>query len=264
MTAEEAAELIVDGDVIGSSGFTLSGYPKAVAPLIARKAKRLHEAGEPFSISLYTGASTGDEMDGELTRANALAHRIPYQSHPDLRSAINSGAVEFSDLHLSHVAQYVRAGFLKKPTVALVDAVDVTPDGHIYLSTSGGSTASYLMMADKIIVELNSYLGKEFKGFHDVFIPSPPPTRERIPIYKVDDRIGMPYVAVPMDKIVAIVFPIAAFVAAGAGASLALGCDLVYAADNARFSFIFVRRALALDPKNRVAAARLARSQTAR
>jgi len=36
-------------------------------------------------------------------------------------------------------------------------------------------------------------------------------------------------------------------VAAGAGASIALGCDLVYAAENARFSFIFVRRALALD-----------------
>jgi succinyl-CoA:acetate CoA-transferase len=205
MTAEEAAELIVDGDVIGASGFTLSGYPKAVAPMIARKARRLHDAGEPFSISLYTGASTGDEMDGELTRANALSHRVPYQSHPDLRSAINNGAVEFSDLHLSHVAQYVRSGFLKKPTVALVDAVDVTPEGHIYLSTSGGSTASYLLMADRIIVELNSYLGNGFKGFHDVFIPKAPPMRERIPIYKVDDRIGIPYVAVPTDKIVAIV-----------------------------------------------------------
>lgn len=205
MTAEEAAELIVDGDVIGASGFTLSGYPKAVAPFIAAKARRLHANGEPFSIALYTGASTGDEMDGELARANALSHRIPYQSHPDMRSAINAGAVEFSDLHLSHVAQYVRSGFLKKPTIALVDAVDVTPEGHIYLSTSGGSTASYLMMADKIIVELNSYLGNEFKGFHDVFIPKAPPMRERIPIYKVDDRIGMPYVAVSPDKIVAVV-----------------------------------------------------------
>ena len=36
-------------------------------------------------------------------------------------------------------------------------------------------------------------------------------------------------------------------VAVGAGASVALGCDLVYAADDARFSFIFVRRGLALD-----------------
>jgi 2-(1,2-epoxy-1,2-dihydrophenyl)acetyl-CoA isomerase len=36
-------------------------------------------------------------------------------------------------------------------------------------------------------------------------------------------------------------------VAAGAGANLALGCDLVYAAEDARFSQIFVRRALSLD-----------------
>jgi 2-(1,2-epoxy-1,2-dihydrophenyl)acetyl-CoA isomerase len=36
-------------------------------------------------------------------------------------------------------------------------------------------------------------------------------------------------------------------VAAGAGANLALGCDLVYAEEDARFCEIFVRRALSLD-----------------
>jgi 2-(1,2-epoxy-1,2-dihydrophenyl)acetyl-CoA isomerase len=36
-------------------------------------------------------------------------------------------------------------------------------------------------------------------------------------------------------------------VAAGAGLNLALGCDLVYAADTARFSEIFARRGLSLD-----------------
>ncbi len=36
-------------------------------------------------------------------------------------------------------------------------------------------------------------------------------------------------------------------VAAGAGANLALGCDLVVAADNARFSEIFSRRGLSID-----------------
>jgi 2-(1,2-epoxy-1,2-dihydrophenyl)acetyl-CoA isomerase len=36
-------------------------------------------------------------------------------------------------------------------------------------------------------------------------------------------------------------------VAAGAGLNLALGCDLVYAADTARFSEIFARRGLTID-----------------
>lgn len=36
-------------------------------------------------------------------------------------------------------------------------------------------------------------------------------------------------------------------VAAGAGACLALGCDLVLASETARFSFLFVRRGLSLD-----------------
>jgi len=35
-------------------------------------------------------------------------------------------------MHLSHIAQYVRHGFLPKPNIAMVEAVDVTRDGHIY------------------------------------------------------------------------------------------------------------------------------------
>ena len=205
MTPDEAASLIHHGDVVGASGFTLAGYPKTVPPAIARRARAAHDRGEAFQIALYTGASTGDEMDGELSRAHAVSRRYPYQSHPDMRGAINSGEIEFADLHLSHIAQYVRYGFLPKPTVALVDAVDITQDGRIYLSTSGGSSASYLHMADRIIIELNHFYGPAFNGFHDVYIPEPPPNRGKIPIYRVSDRIGHPFVEVDPSKIVAIV-----------------------------------------------------------
>jgi acetyl-CoA hydrolase/succinyl-CoA:acetate CoA-transferase len=204
-TADEAAALVQNGDVIGASGFTQAAYPKVVPPAIARRARRFHERGEPFQVVLFTGASTGDELDGELARAQAISRRYPYQSHPDMRHAINSGDVAFADLHLSHVSHYVRCGFLPRPTVAIVDAVDVTPDGKIYLSTSGGSTATYLQMADRIIIELNRHFGPALGAFHDTFTPAPPPRCSNIPIYSVLDRVGEPFVQVDPNKIAAIV-----------------------------------------------------------
>ena len=40
-TPEEAAELIQHQEVVGVSGFTLSGYPKLVPKALAKKAERL-------------------------------------------------------------------------------------------------------------------------------------------------------------------------------------------------------------------------------
>ena len=205
MTAEEAAELIHNGDVVGASGFTPAGYPKAIPVALAKRAKKLHEAGLPFKISLYTGASVGDELDGELARAHAISKRLPYQSNKDLRAQINSGEVEFTDLHLSHVAQYMRYGFVEPCTVAVVEAVEVTNDGRIYLTTSGGMSATYLNTADRIFVEVNNHFDEGLKGFHDVYVPKSPPYRAPIPVYAPGDRVGTPYVKVDPDKIVGIV-----------------------------------------------------------
>lgn len=40
ITAEQAAELVNNGDNVGFSGFTAAGTPKFVAPAIAVKAKK--------------------------------------------------------------------------------------------------------------------------------------------------------------------------------------------------------------------------------
>jgi len=61
----------------------------------------------------------------------------------------------------------------------------------------------------------------------------------------IRDRIGSAVLA--LHQLPKPTLAVVSGVAAGAGASLALGCDLVYAGADARFSFIFVRRALALD-----------------
>ena len=205
MSAEEVAGLIHHGEVISTSGFTPAGYPKSIPKALAARATALHEQGEDFKISLYTGASVGDELDGELSRAKAVQFRMPYQSNKDMRAGINSGEVEFVDFHLSHVAQYLRYGFIPKTDTAIVEACEVTNDGKIYLTTSGGMSASFLNEADRIFVELNTTAPRGLMGFHDVYVPKSPPNRAPLPIHSAGDRIGTPFVKVDPKKIVGIV-----------------------------------------------------------
>ena len=45
MSADEAAALIQNGDSVGMSGFTGSGYPKEVPPALARRVKAARGKG---------------------------------------------------------------------------------------------------------------------------------------------------------------------------------------------------------------------------
>mgnify|MGYP004553658571 CR=1 FL=1 len=205
MSAEEAAELIRDGEVLGVSGFTLAGYPKAVPVALAKRAKAFHEAGKPFQVTLFSGASTGDECDGELARANAVKWRAPYQSNKDLRNAINRGDVFYTDAHLGVMGRLVRSGFLPKPTTAIVEATKVTADGKIWLSSSCGNSIEFLQTADRIIVEWNSAYGESLFGIHDCYLPELPPYTRPIPVTRILDRGGKDFVQVSPQKIAAIV-----------------------------------------------------------
>ena len=105
MTAEEAAELIQHGDVLGMGGFTATGVPKAVPFALAQRAEKLHAQGIPFRVGLETGASMGDSCDGALARAHAVEFRTPYQSNKSMREEINAEGTHYFDMHLSHMAQ---------------------------------------------------------------------------------------------------------------------------------------------------------------
>ena len=85
LTPEEAADYIQNGMNIGVSGFTIPGNVKVITPAIAKKAIREHEAGREFKVNIYSGASTNDYTDGELSRAHALNYRTPYQAQPHQR-----------------------------------------------------------------------------------------------------------------------------------------------------------------------------------
>lgn len=207
-TAEAMAALVQNGEVIGVSGFTPSGYPKVIPTALAKRGKALKEQGVDFGISIYTGASTGDELDGELARAGIMKVRMPYQSNKDVRAGINNGSIMYFDQHLSHMAKLVRQGSIPRPTLAIIEAVDVEVQGdkaHVYLAGSGGCSATYMMVADRIMIEMNAHYGHGLKGLHDVYVPSAQPMVDAIPVMNAGSRIGTPYVEVPLSKIIGIV-----------------------------------------------------------
>ena len=206
LSAEEAAELIQDGQNIGFSGFTAAGAAKAVPYALAQKARREHEAGRPFKVGVLTGASTGKSLDGALAEADAIGFRTPYQGNPFLRKQINTGKVHFVDMHLSAVPQSARYGALGKIHWAVVEACDITAGGSVVLSTSVGASNTYLRLADKIIIELNAKHSPSLLGIHDIYEPLDPPLRREIPIYSVSDRIGSPICLVDPKKIAGVVF----------------------------------------------------------
>lgn len=200
VTAEVAAAIIKPGMNIGVSGFTPSGYPKAVPLALAERMKK-----ENFKINLFTGASVGDELDGVLTKANGISKRLPYQTNGTLRKQINNGTVQYVDLHLSLVAQMTRYGFLGKIDVAIIEACAITEEGYIIPTTSLGNSPTYVQNADIVIVEINTTQPLELEGMHDVYTPLDPPNRLPIPIVKVNDRIGSTYIPIDPDKITYIV-----------------------------------------------------------
>jgi acetyl-CoA hydrolase len=205
ITAEEAAELIPHGATVAFSGFTPAGAAKAIPQQLARKARREHEAGREFQIGVLTGASTGPSIDGALAEAQAIRFRTPYQSDATLRGQINIGQVRFVDMHLSLVPQVVRYGFLGPVHWAVVEACDVTPGGGVVLTTSVGASNTYLRLAEKILIELNTRVPAAFLGMHDIFEPKDPPARQELPVYHVSDRAGAPLCLIDPRKIAGIV-----------------------------------------------------------
>ena len=206
MSAEEAAALIHSGHNVGMSGFTGAGYPKAVPHALARRIMDAKLAGENFRIGVWTGASTAPELDGALAMVDGIELRLPYQSDPTSRNRINTGDLEYIDIHLSHVAQHVWFGFLGKLHVAIVELTAILEDGRLVPSTSIGNNKTWLDLADKVILEVNSWQTEKLEGIHDVYYGTQlPPRRVPIPIVRPDDRIGDRYYRCDPDKIVAIV-----------------------------------------------------------
>lgn len=200
ITAEEAASLIKDGMIVGMSGFTRAGDAKAVPLAMAARAK-----DDPFQITLITGASLGHDVDKLLTEAHVLARRMPFQVDRTLRAAINRGEVMFIDQHLSETVEQLRSNQIGPISYAVVEALAITENGGIIPTTSIGNSASFAILAEKVIVEVNLNQPLALEGLHDVYIPTKRPSRDPIPVTACDSRVGLPYIPIPPEKIAGIV-----------------------------------------------------------
>lgn len=205
-TAEDAAALIKPGSTVGLSGFTGSGYPKAVPLALASRIEAEQKAGNPFRIRVWTGASTGPELDGALAKAKGIEFRLPYNSDPVAREQINRGEMEYFDMHLSQVAPMAWQGFLGPLDVAVIEVTAIREDGSLVPSSSVGNNKTWLDRAEKVILEVNRWQNPALEGMHDIYYGTAlPPNRVPIPLVRPDDRIGEPSFRCDPAKITAIV-----------------------------------------------------------
>ncbi|UTY58530.1 acetyl-CoA hydrolase/transferase family protein [Massilia sp. erpn] len=200
MPAADAASLFRDGMTVGMSGFTRAGDAKALPLALVERARR-----EPFSLTLLTGASLGNDSDGLMANAGLLARRMPFQADAALRHKINNGEVMFIDQHLSETAEQLRSGALRPVDIAVIEAVAITEDGGIVPTMAVGNSASFVQQAKQIIVELNLSAPLALEGLHDIYVPQPRPGRAPIPLIEPGQRIGSTAIPVDPARIAAIV-----------------------------------------------------------
>lgn len=201
MPAEQAVQYIKAGMTVGMSGFTRAGDSKAIPVALAAKSA----TQGPLNLTLYTGASLGNNSDGLMAESGVLARRAPFQVDADMRRNINEGKVLFYDQHLSELAEHLRAEPGYPIDVAVIEAIAITEEGHIVPSTSVGNSATFVSQAKKIIIELNTAMPAGLEGYHDVYLPKTRPGREPIPLTDVSQRLGTQAIAVDPERIVAIV-----------------------------------------------------------
>ena len=206
MSAQEAAAFIPAGANVGMSGFTGAGYPKAVPAALVRRTSEAKARGERYAVNVWTGASTAPELDGALAEVEGIDLRMPYQSDPVTRAKINAGLMDYTDIHLSHVAQMVWEGFFGHLDVAVIEVTGITEDGELIPSSSVGNNKTWIDQADKVILEVNSAQPIELEGMHDIYYGTAlPPNRVPLQITHPSDRVGVPYLHCPPEKIIAVV-----------------------------------------------------------
>jgi acetyl-CoA hydrolase len=205
LSADEAAEMIQNGDTIAVGGFTTAGSVKVITRSLAERAQAVHGDGKPFAVRVLSGASTDMAVDDALADAEAISYRTPYQTSIPLRQSINARKVEFVDMHLSSMMPLLKNGALGEIDYAIFEAAAVYRDGSILLTSAVGAVPTFARLAKRILIELNGYHPNDLEGLHDIYELGLPPRTREVPIYRPSDRIGATLMRVNPAKIAGIV-----------------------------------------------------------
>ncbi len=198
---EVAVQEVKSGMTIGTAGGFQFGYPKTIFSCL----HELKKHNRDLQIDLWTGGPVGEEIDGLLSTSGIVRKRLGQQSNANLRKMINERRVLFSDLRSGIFPQQVRSGSWGTVDVAVIEAIGITEEGNIIPSTSLFDGPTFVQMARKVIVEVNTSYPLGLEGIHDVYLLKNPPNREAIPINHPGDRIGTPYIPVEGDRIAHII-----------------------------------------------------------
>jgi succinyl-CoA:acetate CoA-transferase len=141
-----------------------------------------------------------------LAKIDVIKRRYTFQNNPVIREKIDNGFVHYYDVWLGEFPRQLKYGFLEDKCgpidVAVVEAVEIEEDGSIVPSLSVDNIPLLVQLAKKIVIELNITRPAELKGIHDIYLPKP---REPIPITKVNQRVGLPFIKCNPKKKAAIV-----------------------------------------------------------
>jgi len=199
--------------ILGTSGFTSVGYPKQIPVELCKMAQEQGFNQGQVGYVLHVGASTGPEFDSNMASNNLISRRYPYQLGKEIQNAINQDKIQFADQHLSsyidrlvlgNYSTKTHKGGQKTVDVAIIEATEITADGHIVPGLSVGASPEIAYSAEKIIIELNTKL-PSCRGLHDITEWQPPGHRQPWNITNIRDRIGQEFIRIDPSRVVAVV-----------------------------------------------------------
>ncbi len=190
-SAENAARLIQDGMTIGVCSDLLP---------FCRALERGDERRD-LRIRLWSGVAIL-QADRILGKAGKIRRRIGQQTL--LRGPINARQVEYLDTPLGSFYPGIRAGEFGRLDMAVLEAVGITKEGNLIPAYRLHDMPNFAQSADRVIIQLSTCYPDRFEGMHDVYLPEKPPHRKPIPISRVEDRAGTPYILLDPAKVAAI------------------------------------------------------------